>query len=178
MIKEIIQSKIFEIGSQKVMFDFDLSALYEVETRILKQAVRRNIQRFPKDFLIELPMEEWRELITICDILPETAKYSSVPPFAFTEQGIAMLSTVLKSEKAIQVNIAIMRAFVFIRQYTLNHQDLKKKLDEFEKNYNKKFQDIYEAINYLLKKEKEITEYQKRKRIGFKRDNPIDQHFP
>ena len=83
-----------------------------------------------------------------------------------------MLSTILKSEKAIQVNIAIMRAFVFIRQYALSHQDLTKKLNELEKRYNKKFQDIYEAINYLLKKEKEITAHQKRKRIGFKRDNP------
>ena len=83
-----------------------------------------------------------------------------------------MLSTVLKSEKAIQVNIAIMRAFVYIRQYALNHQDLRLKLDDLEKNYNKKFQDIYEAINYLLKKEKEITEHQNRKRIGFKGDNP------
>ena len=116
MIKELIQSKIFEIRSQKVMFDFDLSAMYNVETRALKQAVRRNIQRFPKDFLVELSMKEWKELITDCDKLPETAKYNPSPPFAFTEQGIAMLSTVLKSEKAIQVNIAIMRAFVFIRQ--------------------------------------------------------------
>ncbi len=79
-----------------------------------------------------------------------------------------MLSTVLKSEKAIQVNIAIMRAFVFIRQYALNHRDLTEKLDELEKRYNKKFQDIFEAINYLLKKEQEITEQQNRKRIGFK----------
>jgi hypothetical protein len=101
MIKALIQSKIYEIEGQKVMFDFDLSTLYEVETRILKQAVRRNIRRFPEDFLIELSMEQWRELITTCDILPETAKFSRVPPFAFTEQGIAMLSTVLKSEKAI-----------------------------------------------------------------------------
>lgn len=154
------------------MFDFDLYTLYEVETRILKQAVRRNIQRFPKVFLIELSMEEWRELITICDILPESAKYSRVPPFAFSEQGIAMLSTVLKSEKAIQVNIAIMRAFVFIRQYALNHRDLTEKLDELEKSYNKKFQDIYEAINYLLKKDKEISDHQNKKQIGFKRDDP------
>ena len=168
MIKELIHNKIFEIGNHRVMFDFDLSVLYNVETRTLKQAVRRNIQRFPKDFLIELSMEEWKELITICDNLPETAKYSPSPPFAFTEQGIAMLSTVLKSEKAIQVNIAIMRAFVFIRQYALNHRDLTEKLDELEKRYNKKFQDIFEAINYLLKKEQEITEQQNRKRIGFK----------
>lgn len=170
MIKEIIQSKIFEIGNHKVMFDFDLSALYNVETRTLKQAVRRNILRFPKDFLIELSMEEWRELITICDILPETAKYSRVPPFAFTEQGIAMLSSILRSEKAIQVNIAIMRAFVFIRQYALNHQDLTEKLEDLEKRYNKKFQDIYDAINFLLKKEEEISIHQNRNRIGFKQD--------
>ena len=87
MIKELIHNKIFEIGNHRVMFDFDLSVLYNVETRTLKQAVRRNIHRFPKDFLIELSMEEWKELITICDKLPETAKYSPVPPFAFTEQG-------------------------------------------------------------------------------------------
>ncbi len=151
------------------MFDFDLSALYNVETRALKQAVRRNIHRFPKDFLIELSREEWKELITICDNLPETAKYSPSLLLPFTEQGIAMLSTVLKSEKAIQVNIAIMRAFVFIRQYALNHRDLTEKLDELEKRYNKKFQDIFEVINYLLKKEQELAEHQNRKRIGFKK---------
>ena len=107
MIKELIQSKIFEIGGHKVMFDFDLSALYHVETRTLKQAVRRNIQRFPMDFLVELSKDQWKELITVCDKLPDTVKHNPVPPFAFTEQGIAMLSTVLKSEKAIQVNIAM-----------------------------------------------------------------------
>jgi len=83
-----------------------------------------------------------------------------------------MLSTILKSETAIQVNIAIMRAFVFIRQYALNHKDLSEKLDELEKRYNKKFQDINEAINYLLQKEQEITKHQNRRRIGFIRDNP------
>lgn len=170
-LEVLIQSKIFEFRGQKVMFDFDLSALYEVETRTLKQAVRRNIQRFPEDFLIELSMEEWRELITICDILPETAKYSRVPPFAFSEQGIAMLSTVLKSEKAIQVNIVIMRAFVFIRQYTLTHQDLRNKLDEQEKRYNKKFKDIYDAINYLLRKDQEIDKHHSHRQIGFKQDS-------
>ena len=171
MIKEIIQSKIFEIGGQKVMFDFDLSPLYDVETRTLKQAVRRNIQRFPNDFLLKLSRIQWKELITVCDKLPETVKHNPVPPFAFTEQGIAMLSSILNSEKAIQVNIAIMRAFVYVRQYSFNHKDLTEKLDEQEKRYNKKFQDIYEVINYLLKKEKEIDKHQNRRRIGFKRDN-------
>ena len=171
MIKELIQSKIFEIGSHRVMFDFDLSTLYNVETRALKQAVRRNIKRFPKDFMIELSMKEWKELITICDNLPETAKYSPVPPFAFTEQGVAMLSSVLKSEKALKVNITIMRAFVYIRQYALTHQDLTERLEKIERRYNKKFQDIYDAINYLLQKDQEIAEHQTRKRIGFKRDD-------
>ena len=171
MKNEIIQSKIHEIGSQKVIFDFDLSTLYNVETRTLKQAVRRNIHRFPKDFLIELSKDEWKELITVCDKLPATVKHNPVPPFAFTEQGVAMLSSILKSEKAIQVNIAIMRAFVFLRKYALTHQDLTEKLDNLERRYNKKFQDIYEAINYLLRKEKEITKHQNRRRIGFNQDD-------
>ena len=111
------------------------------------------------------------KVITICDKLPGTAKYSPVPPFAFTEQGVAMLSSVLNSDKAILVNIAIMRAFVFIRQYSLTHKDLTEKLDELEKTYNMKFQDIYAAINYLMEKDKGNRELQNRKRIGFRQDD-------
>ena len=125
-------------------FDFDLSELFDVETRTLKQAVRRNIHRFPDDFLIALSKEDWKQLITTCDNLPDTVKYSPAPPFAFTEQGVAMLSSVLKSEKAILVNIAIMRAFVFIRQYV--------------------------AINYLMEKDQKDAEHNNRKRIGFRQD--------
>jgi hypothetical protein len=171
LIKEIIQRKIYDFKGHKIMFDFDLSEMYDVETRILKQAVRRNIHRFPDDFLLMLSKEEWKELITICDKLPETVKYSPVPPFAFTEQGVAMISSVLNSDKAILVNIAIMRAFVFLRQYSLTHKDLTEKLDELEKTYNMKFQDIYAAINYLMEKDKGNRELQKRKRIGFRQDD-------
>jgi len=153
------------------MFDFDLSEMYDVETRTLKQAVRRNINRFPGDFLIKLSVKEWKELITICDNLPETVKFSPVPPFAFTEQGVAMISSVINSDKAILVNIAIMRAFVFIRQYSLTHKDLTEKLDELEKTYNMRFQDIYAAINYLMEKDKETRELQDRRRIGFRQDD-------
>ena len=141
VIKELIQSKIYEFKGHKIIFDFDLSELYDVETRTLKQAVRRNIHRFPDDFMIELTFEEWKQLITSCDKLPDTVKHNPAPPFAFSElcktfhnsdyvikQGVAMLSSVLKSDKAILVNIAIMRAFVFMRQYALNHVDLSKKL--------------------------------------------------
>ncbi len=130
VLKELIHSKIYDFQGNKIMFDFDLAELYDVETRTLKQAVRRNISRFPNDFLILLSKAEWRKLITSCDKLPETVKYSPTPPFAFTEQGVAMLASVLKSEKAILVNIAIMRAFVFMRQYAMNHKDLSEKLEE------------------------------------------------
>ena len=150
-----------------VMLDFDLSNMYNVETRALKQAVKRNIDRFPEDFMFQLTKTEWQELITICDKLPNNIKFSPALPFAFTEQGVAMLSSVLKSKKALQVNIAIMRAFVFLRQYALSHKDLTEKLHEMENKYNKRFKDIYEAINYLLGKDKNDIEQQNRKRIGY-----------
>ena len=131
-------------------------------------SVKRNIDRFPNDFMFQLTKPEWQELITNCDNLPETVKYSPALPFAFTEQGVAMLSSVLKSKKALQVNIAIMRAFVFIRQYALSHKDLTEKLKELETTYNKQFKDIYEAINYLLDKDKKQVGQSERKKIGYK----------
>lgn len=165
---QIIQTKIYEVRGQKTMLDFDLAELYEVENRALKQAVKRNLDRFPSDFMFQLTKKEWQELITICDNLPEGIKYSPATPFAFTEQGVSMLSSILRSKKAIQVNIAIMRAFVLIRQYALSHKDLTDKLKELESTYNKKFKDVFEAINYLLQKDKQEIGQSKRKRIGFK----------
>lgn len=164
-----IQNKIYEIRGQKVMLDFDLAVMYEAENRALKQAVKRNIDRFPDDFMFQLTKAEWQELITICDNLPTNVQYSPATPFAFTEQGVAMLSSVLKSKKALQVNIAIMRAFVFIRQYALSHKDLTDKLKELETKYDRQFKDVYEAINYLLNKDKQETEQKERRRIGFKK---------
>ena len=96
--EEIITSKIYFIRNEKVMLDFDLAELYEVETRALKQAVKRNITRFPDDFMFQLTKEEWQEVITNCDNLPSKYKYSPITPNAFTEQGVAMLSSVLNSE--------------------------------------------------------------------------------
>ncbi len=162
-----IKTKIYELRGMNVMLDFDLSNMYNVENRTLKQAVKRNIDRFPEDFMFQLTKTEWQELITICDKLPNNIKFSPALPFAFTEQGVAMLSSVLKSKKALQVNIAIMRAFVFIRQYALSHKDLTEKLQELESKYNKRFKDIYEAINYLLEKDKHDIEQQNRRRIGY-----------
>jgi len=168
---EKIQTKIYEIRGQKVMLDFDLSEMYEVENRALKQAVKRNLDRFPTDFMFQLTKIEWQELITICDNLPEGVKFSPATPFAFTEQGVSMLSSILKSKKALHVNIAIMRAFVFIRQYALTHKDMTEKLHELENKYDKQFKDVYEAISFLLQKDNQETKQKQRKRIDFKHDN-------
>ncbi len=163
-----IQSKIHEIRGIKVMLDFDLALLYEVETRTLKQSVKRNMERFPADFLFQLTDIEWKEVITISDNLPENIKFSPVTPLAFTEQGLAMLSSVLRSKKAILVNVAIMRTFVMIRQFALSHEELTQKLMELETRFNLKFKDVAEAINYLLQKDQQQTDQQNRKKIGFK----------
>ena len=170
MLLEIIQTKIHEIRGQKVMLDFDLAELYGVETRILNQAVKRNIDRFPSDFMIQISREEYNSLRSqIVTLEPGRGKYSKYLPFAFTEQGVSMLSSVLNSKKAIQINIQIMRAFVFIRQYALTHKDLTEKLQELESKYDQQFKDVYEAINFLLQKDSLETEQKQRKRIGFKK---------
>lgn len=161
---QTIQSKIYEIRGQKVMLDFNLAELYQVENRALKQAVKRNINRFPNDFLFQLTKVEWQELITNCDKLPGNVKFSPATPYAFIEQGVSMLSSVLSSKKAIQMNIAIMRAFVMIRQYALTYKELSERLKEVEG----KFTDVYQAINYLLNKDKQESDQKDRKRIGYK----------
>ena len=102
----VLQSKIHFIRGEKVILDFDLANLYEVETRVLKQSVRRNEYRFPEDFMFKLSNSEWKEVVTNCDNLPESIKYSPQSPFAFSEQGVAMLSSILKSKKAVETNIA------------------------------------------------------------------------
>lgn len=159
----IIQRKIFEIRGQKVMLDFDLAELYETETKRLKEAVRRNITRFPSDFMFEITRSEYDVLRTqiatsnslrsqFASLEIGRGKHSKYLTFAFTEQGVAMLASVLNSPKAIEINIQIVRAFVFIRQYALSHKDLTDKLKELETKYNQQFKDVYEAINFLMNK--------------------------
>jgi len=148
------------------MLDYDIAILYEVETKRIKEAVRRNTDRFPEDFVFELTAEESKELRT--QSATSNRGGNRYPPFAFTEEGVAMLSSILRSEKATQVNIAIMRAFVFIRQYALSHKDLTEKLKALEAKYDKQFKDVYDAINFLLQKDKLDTDQKTRKRIGFK----------
>jgi len=164
----IIKTKIHNIQGNKVMLDFDLAELYEVETRVLKQAVRRNLKRFPDDFMFQLSKEVWKEVITNCDNLPENIKFSPTTPFAFTEQGVAMLSSILNNDKAVSVNIAIMRTFVALRQHLTDYGNLKEQVTQLEKEMNVKFKDIHQALNYLLQKDKVEIEQQNRARIGFK----------
>jgi hypothetical protein len=149
------------------MLDFDLAELYEVETRVLNQAVKRNIQRFPLDFMFRLTPNEWETMLSQIVMTYPLKRPKVSPPFAFTEQGLAMLSGILNSAKAIEVNIAIMRAFVFIRQYALSHKDLTDKLKELENKYDTQFSDIYQALNYLLEKDKQEMDQKQRKRIGY-----------
>lgn len=165
----LIKTKIHNIQGNRVMLDFDLAALYDVETRVLKQAVRRNLKRFPEDFMFQLSKEEWHEVITNCDNLPGTIKYSPATPFAFTEQGVAMLSSVLNNDKAIDVNISIMRAFVALRQHLTDYTILKDQIAQLEKGMDVKFKDIHQALNYLLQNDKVQIDQQYRERIGYKR---------
>jgi hypothetical protein len=170
----VVQKKICEIRGQKVMLDYDLAALYEVETKVLKQAVKRNIDRFPSDFMFELTKEEHQSLRShIVTLEIGRGKHSKYFSYAFTEQGVAMLSGVLKSPKALQVNIMIMRAFVLIRQFALTNDELTLKLQELEMRYNKQFKDVYDAINFLLQKDKQKISQDERKRIGFKANSSI-----
>ena len=148
------------------MLDFDLAAMYEVETKVLNQAVKRNIDRFPKDFMFQITEEEFNNLKS--QFVTSSWGGKRYMPYAFTEQGVAMLSSVLKSKKAVQVNISIMRVFVAVKQMILGNAELSKKLEELESKYNKQFSDVYEALNYLMDIKKADDKIKKRTKIGYK----------
>ena len=148
---ERIASKIYFIRGIKVMLDRDLAELYDVETKALKQAVRRNIDRFPEDFMFELSKEEFKNLRS--QIVTSSWGGLRYLPMAFSEQGVAMLSSVLKSNRAIHVNIQIMRAFTKLREMLSTHEDLKKKIEDMKKKYDQQFQIVFDAIKQLLETE-------------------------
>ena len=143
------QKNILLIRGQRVMLDFDLAELYRVETRTLKQAVRRNIARFPEDFMFELDQKELASLLSQ-NVIPGRSRLGGSVPMAFTEQGVSMLSSVLRSKTALQVNIGIMRAFVRLRELLLSNKDLVQKLDEMERKYDTQFQVVFDAIRQLM----------------------------
>jgi hypothetical protein len=164
---EQIKSSILEIRGKKVILDFELAKLYQTETKRLKESVRRNIRRFPSDFMFELTAEEWENLRT--QFATSSWGGKRYLPFAFTEQGVAMLSSVLNSEIAIDVNINIMRAFVLMRQFALTYQELSDKLLELEKQYNQKFDDIEQVLTYLIQIDNQKTQQVNRKEVGYKK---------
>ena len=164
---EIIENRILIIRGQKIMLDRDLAQLYEVDTKRLNEAVKRNIERFPDGFMFKLNDNELKELVANCDRLKKL-KHSTSLPYAFTEHGVAMLSSVLNSKRAIAVNIQIIKAFIKIKEFVLSQNDLSVRISELEKyfiNYAKdndeQIQKINETLNYLI----DIT---KPKTIGFK----------
>ena len=161
---EIINNKIHVIRNQKVMLDFDLALLYQIETKVLKQAVRRNIERFPEDFMFELTIEEFDNLRS--QIVTSSYGGTRYMPFAFTEQGVAMLSSVLNSKKAIEVNIAIMRTFVVLRNSSLSLEEITNRVSEIEQQ----FPEIYKALNYLMDTNQKNIEQKERSKIGFKKN--------
>ena len=185
-IIQSIQNRIYEIRGERVMFDKDLAVLYEIETKVLNQAVKRNIKRFPKDFMFQLTKEEFEDIrlqigtlknddssrsqfVTLKNQRGQNLKYF---PFAFTEQGVAMLSGVINSEKAISMNIAIMRAFVSVRQVLIKQNDIKEQLKQIKERigeHDVQLNQIYEAMENLLDEKAAAKKWEERDRIGFKK---------
>ena len=184
-IIQSIQNRIYEIRNERVMLDFDLAKLYEVETKILNQAVKRNIKRFPIDFMFQLTKDEYEYLrfqieaseavnslrSQFVTLKTGRGQHRKFMPYAFTEQGVAMLSGVLSSDKAINMNIAIMRAFVEIRKVLLKQNDLKTQLKEIKERlgeHDVQLNQIYDAMENLLDEKAAQRKWEDRERIGFK----------
>ena len=180
-----IQNRIYEIRGERVMLDFDLAALYGVPTKALNQAVKRNIKRFPNDFMFRLTLSEWEvmrsQIVTTSEMdgfmrsqnvtALQTKRNTKLTPYAFTEQGVAMLSGILNSDKAISMNIAIMRAFVEIRRILIHESDLKTQLREIKEKlgeHDAQLNQIYDALENLLDEKAAQKTWDERKRIGFK----------
>lgn len=161
-----IELRILLIRGQKGMLDADLAPLYGVTTRRLKEQVRRNLNRFPEDFMFELTTEEKTEVVTNCDHL-RNLRFSPYLPYAFTEHGLLMLANVLNSEKAVQVSVQIVRTFVRLRELLASNAELSRKLEVLEKKYDDQFKVAFEAIRQLL-----VPTEKPKQQIGFKIKEP------
>jgi phage regulator Rha-like protein len=165
--QETVEQKIFLIRNHKVMIDRDLAELYGVETKYLNRQVKRNIGRFPAEFMFQLTANERNELVTICHRF-ETMKHSRSMPYAFTEHGVAMLASVLKSERAVKISINIIKAFIKLREILSTHRELSRKLDQLERKierHDKEIHVIFEAIRRLMS-----PSQSKSGKIGFYRE--------
>ena len=149
IVQSEISSRILTLRSKQVMLDRDLAELYQVETKVLNQAVKRNIKRFPNDFMFQLNDIEKNELVTNCDRF-KNLKHSTVNPYTFTEQGVYMLATVLKSDVAIDINIAIMRTFTKLREFSKHYNSLAKQLIEIDRKHDKQYKELKKSLDELI----------------------------
>ena len=164
MTSELIASKICFLRGERVILDADLAVLYGIATKTLKQAVRRNIERFPDDFLFVLTEAEWKSLRSqFVTLEMGRGKYSKYPPFAFTEQGVAMMSGIINSPRAVQTNIAIVRTFVALRKWMQSNKELENKIRQLEGKYDQQFKIVFDAIRQLIREDSK-----ERAPIGFK----------
>lgn len=168
MRPEIIQNRIFDVRGHRIILDFHLAEMYNVETKRLKEAVRRNKERFPSDFMFELTQKEWQNLRT--QFASSSWGGSRYHPFAFTEHGITMLASILKSDKAIKMNIAIVRAFIALKEISKTYKNISSKIQQLEKKYNKKFLDIDKVIDFLLSTKSNEKIVEKKRQLVIKAD--------
>jgi len=169
----LIQQKIHEIRGEMVMLDFDLALLYEVDTKVLNQAVKRNEQRFPADFMFRLTQKEWDSMISQNVISSSINRRKDTTPFAFTEHGVAMISGVLKSEKAVKMNISIIRMFIEMKRVLLKNASIKGQLQEMRERigeHDVQLNKIYDTIEHLLDLTINRVKWNERNRIGFKEE--------
>ncbi len=171
--QEVIEQKIYLIRGKKVMLDSDLAKLYCVETRVLNQAVRRNAKRFPIDFMFQLNDKEFENWVSQIVIPNPRAKMGlRIAPLVFTEQGVAMLSSVLKSDKAVEVNVQIIRTFVKLREMIVSNKELRLKMEDMERKYDKRFKVVFDTLRSLIEKTNPPVEgelsIEKKEPIGFK----------
>jgi hypothetical protein len=170
-IIQSIQNRIYNIRGERVMLDFDIAELYEVGTKVLNQAVKRHIKRFPPDFMFRLTDSEWQKMRSQSVTASQNKRNTNTTPFAFTEQGVAMLSGVLNSDKAIEMNIAIMRAFIAIKRISLEQMDVRQQLKEIKDHigiHDAQLNQIYDVLENLLDEKAAQRKWEDRDRIGFK----------
>lgn len=165
--QESIENRIFLIRGKKVMVDKDLALLYGVTTKVLNQGVKRNTDRFPSDFMFQLNAEETKNLRFQFGTL-EVGKYSKYLPYVFTEQGVAMLSGILNSKRAIEVNVQIIRTFVKLREMIISNKELRLKIEDMERKYDKRFKMVFDTLKNLIEDNKKEISIEKKEAIGFK----------
>ena len=168
----VIQQKIYEVRGLRVMLDFDLAELYQVETRVLNQAIKRNIDNFPEDFMFRLKTDEWQKMSSQFVMTSRLKRPKAALPYAFTEHGVTMLASVLKSPMARKMNIAIVRAFIALKKFTLQHSEILEQLKALEErigSHDVQLNRIYDAIESLLDEKTESKKWEERERIGFKK---------